>query len=92
MQVNLTNSPVAAVEDCSQNFEVLNAIKKSSAMLSGTQMPYTENTCILDPSVLLVNAELLAKENFIEVIKMWRKLLHREGARCVFCFLFWNYI
>lgn len=81
LQVNLTNSPVAAVEDCSQNFEVLNAIKKSSAMLSGTQMPYTENTCILDPSVLLVNAGLLAKENFIEVIKMWRKLLHREGAR-----------
>lgn len=75
-QVNLTNSPVAAVEDCSHNFEYINA-KSSRPWVA--QTPYAKNTCILDHSVLLVNVELLAKENFMEVTKLWKKLFHTGG-------------
>lgn len=77
-RVNLTNTPVAAVEDCSNNFEYVNA--KSSRPLVA-QTPYGKSTCILDFSVLLVNAELFTNKNFIEVTKLWRKGLDAEDER-----------
>lgn len=77
-RVNLTNTPVAAVEDCSNNFEYVHA--KSSRPLVA-QTPYGKNTCILDFSVLLVNAELFTNKNFIEVTKLWRKGLDAEDER-----------
>lgn len=75
---NLTNTPVAAVEDCSKNFGYINA---KSSRPSVSQTPYGKSTCILDFSVLLVNAELFANKNFIEVTKMWRKGIDAEGER-----------
>ncbi|KAH9318188.1 hypothetical protein KI387_019957, partial [Taxus chinensis] len=84
-QVDFKSFSLAAVEDCSQNFgtyknfEVINAIQRSGARPWVAQVPYEKNTCILDLSVLLVNADNLAKENIIETMKWWRKVLRAEG-------------
>ncbi|GLJ48970.1 hypothetical protein SUGI_1033210 [Cryptomeria japonica] len=86
-QVDLQSFALAAVEDCSQNFgsyrnfEVINAIQRSGARPWVAQVPYEKNTCILDLSVLLVDAGNLAKENITETMKWWRKVLPAEGER-----------